>query len=95
MMRPTALVAQGYAVTVGIRAHEICRLRPDDPLSVACVSGTLWLTVDHDARDIVLERGQSCVVPAQRRCLVYALQASEARFSATASVRPMAETAVF
>jgi hypothetical protein len=92
-MRPgTAVLVQGRTLTVGILAREICTIQPDDPLSVACVSGTLWLTIDHDARDIVLERGQSWIVPAQARCLVYAFQASEARLSATSSIRQVASS---
>ena len=43
---------------------------------VACKEGCLWLTLDHDQRDIVLEAGQSFVTPQHRRALIYALQAS-------------------
>lgn len=41
-----------------------------------CDSGTLWLTLDHDLRDIVLEAGQSFTAAEHRRALVFALQES-------------------
>ncbi|MED5621946.1 DUF2917 domain-containing protein [Ideonella sp. BN130291] len=43
---------------------------------ITCNEGCLWVTLDHDPRDIVLEAGQSFTVPDARRTLVYALKAS-------------------
>lgn len=40
-------------------------------LSSRC--GTLWVTIDHDARDIVLEPGQRFEVPSAEPLLVSAL----------------------
>lgn len=57
MYTNTALLFQGHPLTVGIKARELYTLQPDDEVCVACVSGLLWVTVDHDRRDIVLERG--------------------------------------
>ena len=83
MYTNTASLLQGHALTVGIRARKIYALRPDGELRVACVSGALWVTLDNDPRDIVLERGQSWTIPARGRCLIYALGASEARLTGT------------
>jgi hypothetical protein len=40
---------------------------------VVCESGTLWITQDRDARDIVLDPGESFTPAAGRRAIVYAL----------------------
>ena len=50
---------------------------PDDrPLDVACGAGTLWLTLDNDPRDLVLERGERVRLEAPRRVLAYAFDDS-------------------
>jgi len=41
-----------------------------------CKHGCLWITLDNDPRDIVLEAGESFVGTEHRRALLYALQAS-------------------
>jgi hypothetical protein len=43
---------------------------------VACRRGSLWITLDNDSRDIVLEAGESFFSTEHRRALVYAFQAS-------------------
>jgi Protein of unknown function (DUF2917) len=47
---------------------------PRGELQVGCSSGSLWLTLDHDARDIVLEAGQRISLDGARRVLAYALE---------------------
>jgi hypothetical protein len=42
-------------------------------LQLTCREGSLWITLDHDARDIVLSAGESFLTPEHRRALVYAL----------------------
>ena len=49
---------------------------PRGELLVACASGSLWLTLDHDPRDIVLEAGQRIALDGRRRALAYALEAA-------------------
>ena len=80
----TALLLQGHPLTVGLAAHALYTLQPDDDICLACVSGSLWVTLDHDPRDVILERGQHWTMPARRRCVIYALQPSNARMTATA-----------
>ena len=46
------------------------------PLDVACGDGTLWLTLDNDPRDFVLERGERVRIEADGRVLAYALGAA-------------------
>ena len=43
---------------------------------VTCQEGCLWLTLDDDTRDIILEPGQSFTLPDARRAVVYAFQRS-------------------
>ena len=43
---------------------------------VSCNEGCLWITLDNDPRDIVLEPGQFFAGTQHRRALIYALQAS-------------------
>jgi hypothetical protein len=78
----TASFLQGHAMTVGIGSRALCVVRPDADVCLACVGGTLWVTLDHDLRDIILEPGQHWTIPARKRCLIYALQASHACLTA-------------
>ncbi|MDM0013988.1 DUF2917 domain-containing protein [Variovorax sp. J22P168] len=54
-------------------AHEV---------DIECTSGAVWVTLDHDRRDIVLEPGQRFRSDIHRRALVAALEPSCVRFSA-------------
>jgi hypothetical protein len=45
-------------------------------VQISCTAGSLWITLDHDTRDIVLEAGDSFVSTEHRRAIVYAFQAS-------------------
>jgi hypothetical protein len=42
-------------------------------VTVACRSGSVWITVDNDPNDYVLEAGETFVTPEHERALVYAL----------------------
>jgi hypothetical protein len=54
--------------------HEI----PDvSGVRVACNQGSVWITLDHDPRDIVLEAGGVFSGTEHRRALVYAFTAAE------------------
>ncbi|MBO9515321.1 MAG: DUF2917 domain-containing protein [Variovorax sp.] len=54
-------------------AHEV---------DIECQSGAVWITIDHDRRDIVLEPGDHFRGDSHRRALVAALAPSCVRFSA-------------
>ncbi|MBX3587757.1 MAG: DUF2917 domain-containing protein [Ramlibacter sp.] len=43
-------------------------------VQITCREGAIWITLDDDPRDIVLERDASFVTPDHRRAIVYALQ---------------------
>jgi hypothetical protein len=45
-------------------------------IEVTCAEGAVWLTLDGDEQDYVLEAGQSFETPEHRRALVYAFEPS-------------------
>lgn len=45
-------------------------------VQISCSQGSLWITLDSDTRDIVLEAGEIFVSTEHRRALVYAFEAS-------------------
>lgn len=55
-------------------------------LQLRCEEGSLWLTLDHDTRDVILEAGETYVGTEHRRGLVYAL--GDARLSLSPAVAP-------
>jgi hypothetical protein len=57
-------------------SRSLLELPANRPLDVACAAGTLWLTLDNDSRDLVLERGERARIEANRRVLVYAFDDS-------------------
>ncbi|MDB5901097.1 MAG: hypothetical protein JWP41_4699 [Ramlibacter sp.] len=46
---------------------------------IDCTAGCLWLTLDHDGRDIILRPGDSFEAQAPRRAILYALEPSGLR----------------
>jgi len=56
-------------------AHRHVFSIPDaSAVQVRCTSGTLWLTLDHDPRDVILAAGDSFITTEHRRALLYALE---------------------
>lgn len=45
-------------------------------LRLRCAEGCLWVTLDGETADIVLEPGQSVEITSRRRALIYALAPS-------------------
>jgi len=58
------------------------------PPTWCSAEGTLWITLDHDARDIVLEPGQCFVVPNGNGVTVSALSANAVLDLRPAEARP-------
>ena len=56
-------------------------------IGIECRSGTVWLTLDHDPRDIVLNAGERFEGDVHRRALVSALEPSLVTIS---QARPVA-----
>lgn len=64
------------APTVCLPSHQLFEL-PDASLArILCTSGCLWLTLDDDPRDVILQPGDSFETRARRRALLYAVERS-------------------
>lgn len=51
---------------------------------VECLKGCLWITLDYDSRDFIVEAGQSFTADRQQRALIHALAASHLRVTPAA-----------
>ncbi|RYF81452.1 MAG: DUF2917 domain-containing protein [Comamonadaceae bacterium] len=65
-----------HAVQVDLPAGVILTLPDAAGLGVECRSGSVWLTLDDDPRDIVLSPGERFEADVHRRALVSALSPS-------------------
>jgi hypothetical protein len=43
-------------------------------IEVACLGGSVWITLDHDSRDVILQAGEVFCTTEHRKLLVYAFQ---------------------
>ncbi|MBK0392444.1 DUF2917 domain-containing protein [Ramlibacter algicola] len=57
-------------------ARTLAELPSRRPLEVASAGGTLWLTLDGDPRDLVLERGERVLIEAPGRVIAQAFDAA-------------------
>lgn len=63
-------------VALDLRKKAIVKLPDAAGVTIACREGALWLTLDNDLRDVVLEPGERFTVPDHRRIMIYALKSS-------------------
>ncbi|MEO6017164.1 MAG: DUF2917 domain-containing protein [Polaromonas sp.] len=69
-------------------AHQAAFSVPDAAnVRIACVEGTVWITLDNDPRDIVLEACGVFTTPEHRRAIVYAMKPSQITVAAPAPAR--------
>ena len=57
-------------------ARQMFTVPDASAVRIVCTAGALWLTLDHDEHDVVLEAGEGFETAERRRALVYALQPS-------------------
>jgi hypothetical protein len=57
-------------------ARQLFTVPDASAVRIVCTSGALWLTLDHEAHDVILEAGDSFETAEHRRALVYAFQPS-------------------
>ena len=66
-------------------------------VQIRCTAGSLWITLDHDPRDIILAPGETFSTGEHRRALLYALEPAAFALSAPrqrcAFVQPRIATA--
>ena len=60
--------------TIQLPARRLFDIPDAAAVQVRCTAGSLWITLDHDPRDIVLAPGESFSTPEHRRALLYALE---------------------
>jgi hypothetical protein len=66
---------------VSLPKSSIFTLPDVSGIAIECEVGSVWVTLDGDQRDIVLERGERFVSPSHRRALVSALEPSRVAVS--------------
>ena len=59
---------------IPLAACGLARLRDAQATRIVCETGTVWITIDNDPRDIVLSSGQSFVVDRRAGVVIYALE---------------------
>lgn len=62
--------------TVWLPARQLFAIADASSARILCTGGCLWLTLDDDPRDVILEPGDSFETREGRRALLYALKAS-------------------
>jgi hypothetical protein len=63
---------EGRSLTIAHqRSHRLVRSRGR---RIGCVEGVVWVTLDRDERDIVLDGGESFVVDCDAPVLIFALR---------------------
>lgn len=77
-----------HAFSLNLRHQALFSVPDAANTRIACVEGTVWITLDHDPRDIVLEACGVFTTQEHRRALVYAMEPS------TITVTPSTPAAV-
>ncbi len=65
------------SLTTTLGRDELLSLSDSKPFEIVSQSGCLWITLDNDTRDIILEPGQRHVFDANERALIVALKNSQ------------------
>ena len=75
-MNPDALHAPHSAAPFDLPRRAMLKLRDAAAVQIECRSGSLWITLDDDPRDFIVEAGGQFSTPAHTQAIVYALQAA-------------------
>ena len=70
------MIFNSERMSVQLEHHAMFTLDDAADVKFDCRKGTLWITLDGDGRDIVLEPGESFTSAEHRRALVYAMRPS-------------------
>ena len=74
--------ARPQRLSLSLPKKAIFTLPDAHEVDIECQSGAVWITIDHDRRDIVLNAGEHFRSDSHERALVAALESSYVRFSA-------------
>ena len=72
-------------LTTSLARDELLTVTDSQPFEIVSQVGCLWVTMDNDSRDIVLEPGQRHAFAAGERALIVALKSSEFLIHKTAA----------
>ncbi len=76
---PTSLRTPQPCAIQEIARNKILEVKQAFGVTIECLEGSVWVTLDGDSRDVVLEAGQSFVVDRDQRTLLQALDAARIR----------------
>jgi hypothetical protein len=79
-------VRRGF--NMNVQRREVFSIADASNVNIACVEGSIWITLDNDLRDILLDSGGVFTTLDHRRAVVYALAPSRVCISAAASSQP-------
>ncbi len=65
-----------HPAEIELRARTLVSVADASRVRFTCREGTVWITLDHDPRDVVLEAGGEFSTGDRRRAIVYALAPS-------------------
>jgi len=65
------------SLTTSLARDELLSLTDTNAFEIVSQVGCLWITLDNDTRDIILEPGQRYVFAADQRALIVALKPSQ------------------
>jgi hypothetical protein len=77
------------AFSLNLRRQALFSVPDAAGVRIACVEGVVWITLDNDPRDIVLESCGVFTTPEHRRAIIYAMKPSTITVAAPAlTARP-------
>jgi hypothetical protein len=59
---------------IALKARSVHRIDNGKDTKVTCVTGVVWVTQEHDSRDIILSAGQSAVLDRRGLAVVFAFK---------------------
>ena len=71
------MISSNHHVEVSLDVRAMFSVPDAAGVRFTCHQGSVWITLDGDVRDIVLDSGQAFSSPDHRRALVYALAPSQ------------------
>ncbi len=83
---PDVLVGKND-VSVNLQRQAIFSVPDSAKVRIACVEGSVWITLDNDPRDVILDACQVFSSPEHRRAIIYALKPSVINLVARATVK--------
>jgi hypothetical protein len=70
--------------TITLPGRQLFAIPDASAVRILCTRGCIWVTLDDDLRDFVLEPGQQFEAPDARRALIYTLEPSSFLLAAQA-----------